>query len=291
MSRRRSVEQLLASYGEIAEILRAMRNLALMEIHKLGRGLQCQRQMVDGISAAAVDLLGHYPDLPAVASTRRETVLLLGSERGFCGAFNESILAAAPRGQWAGARVVAVGYRLSSRMTHAGNARAMLGGAAVAEEIPAVLGRLMDTLADGGEGVAPAPIRVTVVHHGADAQAVETAVLDPFALGRQAAQKGLCPPLLHGAPDAVFAELTRHFLWARLQYLLTDSLMAENQHRLAHMDNAMRHVDEEMGTLGLRRNALRQEEITEEIETILLNADNRMGFQEGLNRSAGENAT
>jgi F-type H+-transporting ATPase subunit gamma len=292
VSRRHSVEHLLVSYGEIAEILRAMRNLALMEIHKLGRGLENQRRMVEGIADAAMDLQRHFPAPPSAPSSRNEIVLLLGSERGFCGAFNEAVLSAAgttpedlrPKG----ARLVAVGYRLASRITAAGEATAKLDGATVAEEIPAVLERLMDTLADARDDSMSAPIRVTAIHHHADAQAVETTVLDPLALQKSQDQQESWPPLLHGRPDAVYAQLTRHFLWARLQYLLTDSLMAENQHRLTHMESAMRHVEEAAEALGRQRNALRQEEITEEIETILLSAENEPGFREGLVRAVGD---
>jgi F-type H+-transporting ATPase subunit gamma len=241
--------------------------------------------MVAGIAAAAADLLAHHPDLPGALSGRDEILLLLGSERGFCGAFNEAVLTAADsvaqRYSLAEPRLVTVGYRLSSRMRIPLEATAKLDGATVAEEIPAVLGRLMDTLAKAPPGTPPAPVRVTVVHHSADGQNVETTVLDPFAIEAESHGRAPCPPLLHAAPGAVFAELTRHFLWARLQYLLTDSLMAENQQRFAHMDNAIRHVEEEKETLARRRNALRQEEITEEIETILLNAENQPGFWHG----------
>ena len=53
---------------------------------------------------------------------------------------------------------------------------------------------------------------------------------------------------------------------------LFESLMAENQRRVQHLDQAGHHLEQRMEELGKRRNMLRQEEIIEEIEVILLSA-------------------
>ena len=50
------------------------------------------------------------------------------------------------------------------------------------------------------------------------------------------------------------------------------SLIAENRRRLAHMEGALRRLDETTAVLGRRMHAARQEEITQEIEVIMLSA-------------------
>jgi len=50
------------------------------------------------------------------------------------------------------------------------------------------------------------------------------------------------------------------------------ALMAENQRRVQHLEQAGQHLEREVDALGKRRNMLRQEEIIEEIEVILLSA-------------------
>jgi F-type H+-transporting ATPase subunit gamma len=45
--------------------------------------------------------------------------------------------------------------------------------------------------------------------------------------------------------------------------------VAENRQRLAHMEHALNRLDETAARLALKRNALRQEKIVEEIEVIL----------------------
>jgi F-type H+-transporting ATPase subunit gamma len=65
-------------------------------------------------------------------------------------------------------------------------------------------------------------------------------------------------------------ELVDQYLFAALHELLYTSLMAENQQRVMHLESAVRHLDEELSELNRQINILRQEEITEEIEVLLL---------------------
>jgi F-type H+-transporting ATPase subunit gamma len=55
--------------------------------------------------------------------------------------------------------------------------------------------------------------------------------------------------------------------------LLYSSLMAENQRRIQHMDAAVRRLERTSTELLQKRNVLRQEEITEEIEVIMLSVE------------------
>ena len=66
MSRRRDLEDHLHALGDISGILRAMKNLALMETQKLTRFLGTQRRVVESIEAAAADLLTHSIDLDSL---------------------------------------------------------------------------------------------------------------------------------------------------------------------------------------------------------------------------------
>jgi F-type H+-transporting ATPase subunit gamma len=67
--------------------------------------------------------------------------------------------------------------------------------------------------------------------------------------------------------------LAEQYLFAALHALLYSSLMAENQRRIQHMDSAVRRLERTSAELWQRRNILRQEEITEEIEVIMLSVE------------------
>jgi F-type H+-transporting ATPase subunit gamma len=74
------------------------------------------------------------------------------------------------------------------------------------------------------------------------------------------------------SPTAFLLELTEQYLFAALHEMLYTSLMAENHNRVTHLEGAVRHLDEKSEQLARQCNALRQEEIIEEIEVILLSA-------------------
>ena len=94
--------------------------------------------------------------------------------------------------------------------------------------------------------------------------------VDPLASGSK--HSGY-PPLLNVAPPAFLRAFARHYLYAALHALFYESLMAENRQRMQQMEQAVRRIDEESRALGRKRHGLRREEITEEIEVIMLNAE------------------
>jgi F-type H+-transporting ATPase subunit gamma len=61
---------------------------------------------------------------------------------------------------------------------------------------------------------------------------------------------------------------------AVLHEIIYLSLAAENRRRLQHREGAVNHLDDEIVNLQHKAQTYRQEEITEEIEVILLNAEN-----------------
>lgn len=269
MTRRREIDRQLHALDEIREILEAMKNLALMETHKLTRFLLTQRRVAETVEAALADLLAFHPNLRASADGTREVSVLVGSERGFCGDLNEVIVERAARlgeGKETPA-LVTVGYRLSTRLAEDPRVVARVAGATVVEEVEGVLTRLLDALVEVG-----GPPRLTVFLGAPETRGVEARVVDPFAAAGSETRRA-SPPVLYLAPDELFPQLVHHYLDAALRGALYSSLMAENQRRLRHMEDAIGHIDRESSGLRLRRNALRQEEITEEIELILLTAE------------------
>jgi F-type H+-transporting ATPase subunit gamma len=266
--------------------MRSMKNLSYLETRKLGRFLDAQRRVIASIEAAARDFLAHYPDLLAVlAGPDAETStcwLLIGAERGFCGDFNQAVLTTLETAAGAGVEpgaaqsaLIAVGTRLASTLEHDPRLLAAVPGASTAEEVGAVLARIIDTL----DGIAARrhALRLRVLYWNADADAVQAvSLLPPFQDAwppdvTAAPAEQAYPPRLNLAPAELLERLVDLTLQAALQALLYSALMAEHQHRLRHLDGALKRIDERTHTLTLRRNLWRQEEITEEIELILLN--------------------
>jgi len=276
MSRRREIDRRLGSLGDIREVMRAMRNLALIEVHKLSRFVATQRQATANIEAAAIDFLRFYPDL--VVPPSRTLHVVVGSERGFCGDFNDALgqalqsrLAAAST---APTNVIAVGRRLWSRIPADLAPVTAVEGASVAEEVGPMLVRVMAAVADvmrrRKEG---SPWSLTALYHCPAEREIVAVEFTPFRTGAEGPPPAGYPPLLNVSAAKLLPALAEQYLFAALHGVAYDSLMAENTRRLQQMEEAVKRLDARTEELKLRRNVLRQEEITEEIEVIMLSAD------------------
>ena len=89
MSRRHQLAAKLEGFREVRSILSAMKNIALMELRALAGMLESQRRAMATIERAAADFLAFYP-LPAGPAPVATVSIVIGSERGFCGEFNEA---------------------------------------------------------------------------------------------------------------------------------------------------------------------------------------------------------
>jgi F-type H+-transporting ATPase subunit gamma len=261
------ISERLARIRDISGIMTAMKSLSLVETHKLARFIGHQRRMLENIEAAAADF-GHFFPIADEAAPARAVLLLIGSERGFCGNFNERVVAALHERPElpADAAIVVVGRRLAAKLATHPLVCCSLDGPTVTEDVPRLLDRLMDALQEASRRLAGDGAALVTLAHCAEGNLESTRLLPltPPPLPRPPH-----PPRLQLAPAAFFAELLDQYLLAALYGLLYASLAAENHQRLAHMEHALERLDETVARLAVKRNALRQEKIVEEIEVIL----------------------
>ena len=276
MSGRRVIENQLRSLNEIKEIMNAMKNLSLMEVHKLARFRESQRKVIDSLEAAAADFMQFHRPLFPNPDKFREFHLLVGSERGFCGDFNDTLIKTFQNyGESAPQKsVVVVGAKLAVKLDGDARLRAAIDGASVVEEIDAVLVKLMQALTGpSAPGPSDEPLRLTVLHHQPEEERISLTVLQPLQPASLKSKSYTHAPLLYLQPRSFLTDLIEQYLFAALHELLYSSLMAENQLRMQHMDAAVRRLEKTSAELVRRCNTLRQEEITEEIEVIMLSVE------------------
>ena len=273
MSRRRELEQHRHRLEETREIMSSMQALAFMETRKLAGFLDAQRAVVAHIHTVAEDFFSFYPETLAFVTDPKQVYLLLGTERGFCGNFNESLIEALetqqtnnrPNPAW----VIASGNKLCAQFEENSPSITLLEGTSVVEEVENTLMQIVATLSDlqtqhGG-------ISLTILHHDPDHEDVLcTQVLPPFESLRDSAAQFSHAPQLNLTPEKFCIELIESYLFSTLHEILYLSLMAENQRRVTHLESAVQQLDDKSAALLRRGNTLRQEEITEEIEVILL---------------------
>lgn len=273
---RRKLEEHQQKLGEIRDIMNSMKTIAHSEIHRLTALLNNQKTVAENIEEAAADFLGFHHYALENPGNSAEVLLLLGTERGFCGNFNEMLLKQAHEylGNHTGAVTIllALGYKLHARLEQKNDTVILVEGPSVTEEITPALNRLLLALkqlqAQYGN------LNLTVFSHLPDKPHVTVEkLLPPFSQYVNKQSRYSIPPLLNLEPGQFLTDLVDHYLFATLYKILFASLLAENQQRIQHLQEAVNHLDEKMADLKKRCNRLRQEEIIEEIEIILLNMD------------------
>jgi len=275
MSKRHDIEAHIRTLGEISEIMGAMNNLAVMEIHKLTRLLSAQQRVVTSMETAAKDFLTFYPDALPLDQGGAPLYLVIGSERGFCGDYNARLLAEFERHLRTVSdkepAVVAVGRKLSGRMAGDPRLVAAIDGPTVSEEIQGVLIALMQRIQEHRRGQqSNQTLMITVVYRAAGAEGITIQPLRPFDTVPGVETTGVTAPLLTLPPRVFVGELIDLYLFALLHEIFYSALMAESRARLAHLESALRRLEQDQTTLLRKRNILRQEEITEEIEVLML---------------------
>lgn len=268
MSRRRDIEQRLALYGELTEIMRAMKNMAQVELHRVGRSAalqeRCRQEAVD----AATDLLRVAPTLRVAGNAASDVQVLIGSERGFCGGYNEHVVRWFAGAMEAGMRpagVIVVGERLASAVGRLRSDVRVIGGATTEAELSGVLNAIVETLTVLESASGP-PLGLSAAY--SDGHEVHRLRLLPVPDRPVERAQAAGSIRINVAPGELASELQRHYVYHALLAALYTSLRAENRMRLAQMEGALQHLDGLSRQLKLRQNAVRQEEIVEEIEEI-----------------------
>jgi F-type H+-transporting ATPase subunit gamma len=275
MSKRHDIEAHIRTLGEISEIMGAMTNLAVMEIHKLTRLLSAQQQVVTSMETAAKDFFAFYPEALPLDQGGTPLYLVIGSERGFCGDYNARLLAEFERHLRTVSDkepgIVAVGRKLSGRMAGDPRLVASIDGPSVSEEIQGVLITFMQRIQELRRGQQDnRTLMITVVYRAAGAEGITIQPLRPFDTLSPVETKGATAPFLTLSPRVFVAELVDLYLFALLHEIFYSALMAESRARLAHLESALQRLERDQTNLLRKRNVLRQEEITEEIEVLML---------------------
>ena len=274
MTHRRDLENQRHSLVEIREIMNSMKTLAFMETRKLAKFIDAQHAVVQNIEDAAADLISFYPEVLPEKEDTREVFVLIGTERGFCGDFNHALLShldSVMEGHSAGSpMLIVVGRKLYALLEGDTRVAAFIDGASIVEEVALLLKQVVDNLValQGEQGV----LTVYCLYHGSEEEVKLQKLLPPFQTMHHRPPPFPHPPVLHQLPGELLVSFIDHHLFAVLHEILYTSLMVENHRRVAHLDGAIRHLDDKSAELTRKCNALRQEEIIEEIEVILLSA-------------------
>ena len=269
MSKLSDLQLRMRSLRDIEAIMTAMKNLALVEITKISRCYATQQELLRMVKCALADFQRFYGTTANIEAAAQESLyVLIGSERGFCGAFNEAI-----RNKLSGEasttssfKLIVVGRKLALKFAEDKRVIAILDGPSAAEEIPALISLLARQLSQ----FSGSKCKIVYNSYSTTGISVEMASLFEFS-GEETAPPFQFAPLLNLPASDIRPQLFEQYLFALFYGIFYLSFTAENHERLQHMDGALSKLQEEEQRLHQLVNSLRQESITEELEVIMLN--------------------
>jgi F-type H+-transporting ATPase subunit gamma len=275
----------LSRHIEVAEdlqsVVRTMKTISAVGIRSHELAEQAMSRYLETVELGLQVVLRALEDTAAEARSPkggRTAVVLVGSEIGLCGAFNERLVTFALESLAATSAipderlVLTIGARADTswraeaeRPTAHEEAPATVE--ALARTVGAVLTRLDHWREEEGVG------RLVLFHHRPSMRGGGTPVgtrllpLDPAWLAALRARPWLSRPLPvpAGPPPALFHRLIRQLLFARVFTAIIQSRTAEHAERLAAMQAADRSIAEKIDDLHVAHRLTRQNIITSEL--------------------------
>jgi F-type H+-transporting ATPase subunit gamma len=277
MSERLSdVETRIDTVRQLDSVITAMRGMAAARAHEARErvaGIRTCAEMI-GDAIATVLMLNDENAPSDIARTTDRIVIVLCSEQGFAGTFNERVLdAVVPLRDMHGlgaCELMVVGDRgaMVAEERHwpiAWSAPAIAHAGEAAQLADTLTRELYRRLSDGQLRYAK---QVVVVHALPDAETafqIRSVQLLPFDFKRFPPAGHASAPILTMPPSRLLEMLAEEYVNAQLCEAVMLSFAAENEARMYAMISARAHVRDTLGTLVDRARRLRQEEITAEI--------------------------
>jgi len=271
MAREQEIAAQIGSLHELREIVAAIRAMAAVQMQQSQRSLDAVRDYIEIIQRALAEAAALMPedrDGSARPAPARPGLVVFCAEHGFCGAFDEALIAAASqeRRRQANLYLIFVGARGAQRSlerglrpdltlpmaTHSG------GVTAAARRAAAAVYRLF--LANSVDRVDVLYMRTTAERRTMLQKLGIMPLETPPAQRRAAA-----PPLINLQPRRLLEELASEYMFAMLEAAAMESFASENAARFRTMEAAYDNIENKSAGLARLLRRMRQEAVTAEI--------------------------
>lgn len=287
----------LAATQDIRTIVRTMKALSSASIHQYERAITAmadyERAVTLGLQIVLRDQAGAGARSPRIgpvsAPGQRRALIVIGSDRGLCGLFNDRIAAFAAEQLEDDMLLCVLGVRTAARLEalgHRGDSLFALpssvgGLSATVQAVAVEMDRWIRT-----ERVASVSVAFNRRRGGISAEPVQRLLfpLPRHELDALARAPWPSPrlPVYRMDRDRLFSWLARQHLFVVLYRALAESLAAEHAARLAAMQGAERNIGERGEAILAAYRKTRQETITRELLDVVA------GFEAGRSHRDAE---
>lgn len=268
----------ISTLQELRDLMRAMRALAASHVQEAQNALDGIRHYVTVIEDSITEVVGLLPESNgrslSTFSSADAVLIVVCSEHGFTGAFNDALLDCAATKLTQGRQLGIIGQR--------GAMLADERGLDIAWRFPMathVRGVLSVTrqIADHLANVATADIIFGRYRRGGfyDVEATTILPLRPDLLAKTERHSR---PLHQIEPYKLLQRVADEYLFAEINRAVMESLASENGARLRVLGAADTNIGDKLETLRRQENSLNQEAITSELLDIITGAEAILGL-------------
>ena len=263
----------ISSLRELRDLIRALRALAASHVQEAQTALPGIRRYVEVVEDAIAEGAALLPETDGLAVSsepaQASVLIVVCSEHGFVGAFNERLLDRAEAERRQGQDLVIIGQR--------GAILAAERGLDVERSYPMAthVGGVLGTTRRVAERLAvfsTADVVFGSYRRGGNFEPEARSILplDPALL---IGSERRSPPLHHLAPDALLQRLASEYLFGEITRAVMESLASENGARLRAMETADHNMGDKLEELRRNEHTLRQEAITSELLDVVTGSE------------------
>lgn len=252
----------LQGLEQLGDLVQALRSMAGSRVHQAQDALAGTKGFRKTIESAILSL-----HAPVQADGAGACLLVITSETGFVGGFNNRIIEHVKAVRRPEERLVVIGRRGQILAAEQGLVvDASFQMTSRADGVTILARRI---LADVGQ-VAEVRIIFAAHQQGGTFKVTERQIL-PVSLTPQTTE--MDAPLHHLPVQTLMAQLSQEYLFAEVAQALMESLVSENNARLMTMDAAARNIDETLENLRREERTARQEQITTDMLDVIVGVE------------------
>lgn len=267
----------ITSLEDLRGLVRALRALAASQLQAAHQALDGIRRYVGVVEDAIAEGASLLPDAarqaPFASFESPGVLIVVCSEHGFVGTFNERLLDRAEEERAPRQDLMIIGRRGSILAEERG--LNVLRTFAMATHIGGVLGvtrRVAEHLTD----VISAQV-IFGNYQGNGIVEIQTRTILPLSPDVLARSDRCNPPVYHLQPEALLERLAGEYLFGEITRAVMESLVSENGARLQVMGTADHNIRDKLEALRREEQVLRQEAITSELLDVIVGSSAILG--------------
>lgn len=271
----------IANLRELRDVMRALRALAASHVQEAQGALPGIRRYVQVVEDTITQGASLLPEADALAgpleSMDASILIVVCSEHGFVGGFNERLLDLAETERKDGQELLIIGRRGSILAEERGIEVGW--STSMATHIGGVMG-IVRRVAGRLASVATADVVFGSYLRGGGFEPKTRRILplDPTLLAGAVRRNR---PLHHLPPETLLQRLAGEYLLAEITWAVMESLASENGARLRTMETADHNIGDKLDDLQRKEHTLRQEAITSELFDVVIGSEAILGRDRG----------